>query len=68
MNDKHKESSGEQGSSAAPSENAGETPAKKPWHTPKVMSQEPLEVVAAACAEVGLNGKAGPPICGVLGS
>lgn len=39
--------------------------AKKPYQAPRIVSREPLEVVAALCA--GFNAKGAPPQCGLLG-
>ncbi len=41
---------------------------KKPWQAPKIISQEPLEAVAAVCGPSGAFGKASKPLCGTLGS
>jgi hypothetical protein len=43
--------------------------APKAYEPPKILSVEPLEVAAAVCnPPTGGFGKAGPPICGTLGS
>ncbi len=38
---------------------------KRPYEAPRIVSREPLEVVAALCA--GFNAKSAPPQCGLLG-
>lgn len=43
--------------------------APKAYEPPKILSVEPLEVAAAVCnPPTGGFGKAGPPICGTIGS
>lgn len=68
MNDKQNPTTGDHEPSRPKSPEKGSAKVKKPWHAPKVMSQEPLEAVAAACSEIGAFGKSGPPVCGTLGS
>lgn len=38
---------------------------KRPYQPPRIVSREPLEVVAGIC--VGFDAKSAPPQCGLLG-